>query len=110
MMAWLLLGGARGGAGVQLELQELVLSRGCVCARRGLIYAQENNGNKYFVYDAHERLERTRRRAQQREQRRRGVLGGKIYVSYTNNSAEIGVYDIATNSWTAIANAQRRHR
>jgi uncharacterized repeat protein (TIGR01451 family) len=72
----------------------------------GLIYAQENNGTKYFVYDPRTNVWSELAPAPINSGNNGGAtyLAGKVYVSYTNNSAEIAVYDIASNSWTGIAN------
>jgi uncharacterized repeat protein (TIGR01451 family) len=71
-----------------------------------LIYAQENNGNKFFVYDPRtDRWSELAPAPLASGNNGGGVyLGGKIYTSYTQNSAQIGVYDIASNSWTTVEN------
>ena len=102
---------APGAQAYSSSFQELVLSPADLASvaadpATGLIYAQENNGNKYFVYDPRTNVWSELAPAPLNSGNNGGAafLGGKIYVSYTNNSAEIGVYDIATNSWTAIPN------
>lgn len=72
----------------------------------GLIYAQENNGSKYFVYDPRTNVWSELASAPLNSGNNGGAayLAGKVYVSYTNNSSEIGVYDVATNTWTTIPN------
>jgi uncharacterized repeat protein (TIGR01451 family) len=71
----------------------------------GLIYAQENNGTKYFVYDPRTNVWSELAPAPINSGNNGGAayLAGKIYISYTINSTEVAVYDIATNSWTTIA-------
>ncbi len=72
----------------------------------GLIYAQENGGTKYFVYDPRTNVWSERAPSPLSSGNNGGAafLGGKIYVSYTANDTELAVYDIASNSWITIPN------
>jgi uncharacterized repeat protein (TIGR01451 family) len=72
----------------------------------GLIYAQEDSGTSYFGYDPRTNAWTERAPAPLDSGNNGGAayLGGKIYVVYTSNSTELAVYDIASNSWTTIAN------
>ncbi|HXQ89001.1 MAG TPA: PASTA domain-containing protein [Solirubrobacterales bacterium] len=72
----------------------------------GLIYAQEDGGTKYFVYDPHSNIWSERAPSPLNSGNNGGAafLGGKIYVVYTGNATNLAVYDIATNSWTTIDN------
>ena len=69
----------------------------------GLIYAQENNGEAFFVYDPRANVWTELASAPISSGNNGGAayLGGKIYTNYTQRE-EMGVYDILTNSWTAI--------
>jgi len=71
-----------------------------------LIYAQEDDGTSFFVYDPRTNVWTERAPAPLDSGNNGGAayLGGKIYISYTGNTAELSVYDIATNTWTTIAN------
>jgi uncharacterized repeat protein (TIGR01451 family) len=72
----------------------------------GLLYAQENDGTSFFVYDPRTNAWRELAPSPVNSQNNGGAtyLGGKIYISYTENANEIAVYDIASNSWTTIEN------
>ncbi len=72
----------------------------------GLIYAQEDGGTSYFVYDPRTNAwsERTPSPLSSGNNGGAAYLGGKIYTSYTGNGIDLGVYDIASNSWTTIKN------
>jgi uncharacterized repeat protein (TIGR01451 family) len=76
----------------------------------GLIYAQENVGTRFFVYDPRTNVWRELAEAPLNSDNNGGAayLGGKIYAAYTGNAAEMGVYDIASNSWTVIENPLER--
>lgn len=69
-----------------------------------LIYAQENDGTKFFVYDPRTNAWQELAEAPLDSGNNGGaaLLGGKIYITYTNNDEEISVYDIGLNSWTTI--------
>jgi uncharacterized repeat protein (TIGR01451 family) len=72
----------------------------------GLIYAQENQGTKFFFYDPRTNVWAELAPSPLSSGNNGGAafLGGKIYVSYTSNSANLAVYDIVSNSWTTIGN------
>lgn len=72
----------------------------------GLIYAQENQGTSFFVYDPRTNAwsELAPSLVNSGNNGGAAYLGGKIYVSYTEDENEIAVYDIASNSWTTIEN------
>ncbi|HJZ34895.1 MAG TPA: PASTA domain-containing protein [Solirubrobacterales bacterium] len=69
----------------------------------GLIYAQENNGEAFFVYNPRTNVWSERAPSPLNSGNNGGAtyLGGKLYLSYTQNE-EIAVYDIATDTWTKI--------
>jgi uncharacterized repeat protein (TIGR01451 family) len=71
-----------------------------------LIYAQENEGTKFFVYDPRTNAWTEKAEAPLDSGNNGGAayLNGKIYVVYTHEEEELSVYDIATNSWTTIKN------
>jgi uncharacterized repeat protein (TIGR01451 family) len=71
-----------------------------------LIYAQENGGKAYFVYDPRTNVWSELAPSPLSSGNNGGAayLGGKIYVSYTDNDEKVAVYDIASNSWTTIDN------
>jgi uncharacterized repeat protein (TIGR01451 family) len=71
----------------------------------GLIYAQENNGEAFFVYNPRTNVWSERAPSPLNSGNNGGAtyLGGKLYLSYTG-LAEIAVYDIATDTWTKIPN------
>ena len=72
----------------------------------GLIYAQENEGTKFFRYDPHTNAWTELASAPINSGNNGGAvyLNGKIYTSYTEKGPNLGVYDIASNSWTQIDN------
>ena len=72
----------------------------------GLVYAQENGGTKFFAYDPRTNAWSERAPSPLNSGNNGGAtyLGGKIYVAYTSNSANLAVYDIGSNSWTTIDN------
>lgn len=79
-----------------------------------IIYAQENNGTAFFSYDptanqwtelAGAPISSKGKNALDTENNGGAAyLNGKIYASYPGNSEEVGVYDIATNTWSTITN------
>jgi uncharacterized repeat protein (TIGR01451 family) len=71
-----------------------------------LLYAQEDDGEKFFVYDPRTNVWSERAEAPIDSGNNGGAayLNGKIYVVYTGNADEMSVYDIASNSWTTIEN------
>lgn len=76
----------------------------------GLLYAQENEGTSFFVYDPRTNVWTELAPAPLSSGNNGGAafLGGKIYIAYTGNEEEIAVYDIASNSWTTIENPLER--
>lgn len=76
----------------------------------GLIYAQEDQGKKYFRYDPRTNAWSELPEAPLSSGNNGGAayLGGKIYIVYTGNSTKLSVYDIASNSWTTIDNPLER--
>ena len=72
----------------------------------GLVYAQENRGTSFFVYDPRTNAWTERAEAPLDSGNNGGAayLDGKIYVSYTHQEEELSVYDIASDSWTTIKN------
>lgn len=76
----------------------------------GLLYAQENEGTSFFVYNPKTNVWTELAPAPVNSENNGGAtfLNGKIYISYTENQNEIAVYDIASNSWTTIDNPLER--
>jgi uncharacterized repeat protein (TIGR01451 family) len=72
----------------------------------GLVYAQENEGTSFFAYDPRTNAWSGRAEAPIDSGNNGGAtyLNGKIYVAYTENGGELGVYDIGSNSWSTIPN------
>jgi hypothetical protein len=72
----------------------------------GVIYAQENEGTKFFSYDPRTNTWTELAEAPVNSGNNGGatVLGGKVYTDYTSNSKVLGVYDIAANTWSTIPN------
>jgi uncharacterized repeat protein (TIGR01451 family) len=72
----------------------------------GLIYAQENQGTAYFRYDPRTNAWTELAAAPIDSGNNGGAayLNGKIYTAYTQEDVNLGVYDIASNSWTQIDN------
>jgi uncharacterized repeat protein (TIGR01451 family) len=70
----------------------------------GLMYAQEDGGTKYFRYDARTNAWSELAPSPLNSGNNGGAayLGGKIYISYTENGTDLAVYDIASNSWVTI--------
>ena len=71
-----------------------------------IVYAQENGGRKYFSFDPRTNVWTELAEAPINSGNNGGAafLNGKIYTSYTNESTNLGVYDIASNTWTTLAN------
>jgi uncharacterized repeat protein (TIGR01451 family) len=71
-----------------------------------LIYAQENEGTKFFSYDPTKDTWSELEAAPLDSGNNGGAayLNGKIYTVYTNESTSMGVYDIASNTWSTIPN------
>jgi uncharacterized repeat protein (TIGR01451 family) len=72
----------------------------------GILYAQENQGKRFFSYNASANTWTELAEAPVSSQNNGGAAyaDGKIYTDYTQNSSILGVYDISTGSWTTIAN------
>lgn len=72
----------------------------------GLIYAQQNDGTRFFVYDPRTNVWKELEEAPINSGNNGGAayLNGKIYIAYTSNNDELAVYDIASNSWGTIEN------
>jgi hypothetical protein len=71
-----------------------------------VIYAQENEGTKFFSYDPATDAWSELAAAPINSENNGGAtyLNGKIYTAYTKNGTTLGVYDIETNTWSEIAN------
>ncbi len=80
----------------------------CVAAdpAAGAIYAQGVVSNVFFRYDIGQRLWSTMAQAPIYAENNGGaaLLGGRIYTSYAAGQSYLGVYDIATDSWTIATN------
>lgn len=72
----------------------------------GLMYAQENEGTRFFRYDPRTNAWSDLAQAPIDSGNNGGAtyLGGKIYIAYTQNPDLLTVYDIGSNSWTTIDN------
>lgn len=72
----------------------------------GLIYAQEDGGTKFFVYNPGTNAWTELAPSPLDSGNNGGAtfLGGKIYTVYTGNATSLGVYDIGANSWTTTDN------
>ena len=70
------------------------------------IYAQQNNSTAFFRYTVATGVWESLTAAPLFSGNNGGavLLNGKVYTSYTFNSALLGVYDIATDSWSTIPN------
>jgi uncharacterized repeat protein (TIGR01451 family) len=71
-----------------------------------VIYAQENEGTAFFSYDPRTNEWKELAEAPLSSGNNGGAtfLDGKIYTAYTQESTSLGVYDIASNSWSTIPN------
>jgi uncharacterized repeat protein (TIGR01451 family) len=71
-----------------------------------IIYAQENQGTGFYSYNPSTNAWTTLATAPIDSGNNGGAayVGGKIYTVYTNNNTQMGIYDIASNSWTTIGN------
>lgn len=72
----------------------------------GTIYAQENEGKAFYKYDPHTNVWTKLAEAPINSENNGGAayLGGQIYTVYTGNEDEMGVYNIALNSWSTLPN------
>jgi uncharacterized repeat protein (TIGR01451 family) len=72
----------------------------------GLVYAQENDGEGFYRYDPRTNVWTELAPSPIDSENNGGAtyLDGKIYTSYAENEAEIGVYDIGLNSWSTLPN------
>jgi uncharacterized repeat protein (TIGR01451 family) len=71
----------------------------------GLLYAQENGGEAFFVYNPRTRIwtELAPSPLDSGNNGGAAYLAGKIYTTYTSNN-QMGVYDILTNTWSEFPN------
>ncbi len=72
----------------------------------GYIYAQQNQGTAFYRYDPYANSWTALASSSLYSGNNGGAayLKGKIYTVYTGNSTQLGVYNIATNSWTTLSN------
>ena len=72
----------------------------------GYIYAQEDRGYGFYRYDPYSDSWTALSSCPIHSGNNGGTayLNGKIYTAYTGNSSQIGVYDIAADSWSTISN------
>jgi hypothetical protein len=72
----------------------------------GLIYAQQDGGTAFFVYDPRTNAWNGLNPSPINSGNNGGAayLNGKIYIVYTGNGDELAVYDIASDSWGTIEN------
>lgn len=71
-----------------------------------IIYAQQFGGTGFYSYNPSTDTWTTLATAPLSQGNNGGgaYLNGKIYTVYTGNSSQMGVYDIATNTWTTTTN------
>jgi uncharacterized repeat protein (TIGR01451 family) len=71
-----------------------------------LVYAQQNEGTGFYSYNPRTNVWTELAPSPLNSENNGGAayLGGKIYTDYTENSEHLGVYDIASNTWTTIEN------
>jgi uncharacterized repeat protein (TIGR01451 family) len=71
-----------------------------------IVYGQQNAGNLFYRYDprTNEWTELAEAPINSGNNGGAAYLNGKIYTAYTQESEHLGVYDIASNTWTTIAN------
>jgi DNA-binding beta-propeller fold protein YncE len=103
-------GGAAAGAGPLSEpghfepLGSSPAPLTCVVAdpSQGLLYAQANGGTQFFRYRASANSWQPLASAPINSGNNGGaaLLNGRIYTTYIDNPTSIGVYDIATNTWS----------
>jgi hypothetical protein len=89
-----------------LPASPVALTSVAVDPTTNIIYAQENQGKKYFSYNPVTRTWIELPQAPLSSGNNGGgtYLNGKIYVSYTGNKEKVAVYDIASQTWSTIAN------
>jgi PKD repeat protein len=80
----------------------------CVASdpKTGYIYAQENDGIKFYRYDPWNNSWMQLADSPLYSGNNGGarVLNGILYTVYTENGSEMGVYDIEMDSWSTLAN------
>lgn len=71
-----------------------------------LIYAQENQGSRFFRYDPSTEAWSELEEAPIESGNNGGAayLGGKIYASYTEEDSTLDVFDIEEDDWSTISN------
>ncbi len=89
-------------------MQPSPVSMTCVVEDRSanILYAQQDVGNSFYRYRALTNVWEPLANAPLFSGNNGGaaLLNGKIYTSYTANVSQLGVYDIASNSWSTRAN------
>jgi uncharacterized repeat protein (TIGR01451 family) len=98
--------GAAAGEFQTLTPSSVPLTSVTVDPSTNLIYAQENQGQNFFSYDPRTDAWTELELSPLASGNNGGAayLNGKIYTVYTNTESELGVYDIASNTWTTIPN------
>ena len=80
-----------------------------------MIYAQQFEGKGFYRYNPRTNKWTTLAKAPINQGNNGGAayVKGKIYTVYTNNDTQMGVYDIATGTWSTttnpLASGDRRH-
>ena len=71
-----------------------------------MIYAQQFDGKGFYRYNPRTNTWTTLHQAPISQGNNGGAayVKGKIYTVYTNNDTQMGVYDIATGTWSTITN------
>lgn len=72
----------------------------------GYIYAQADSGNNFYRYDPDQDTWSQLSSSPLHSGNNGGAayLDGKIYTVYTSNSSQMGVYDVASDSWSTMTN------
>lgn len=97
---------AAAGAFTERAASPVALTGVAIDTATNTIYAQANGGTKFYSYSpqTNEWAELPEAPLNSGNNGGATYLNGKIYTSYTQESTLIGVYDIATKSWSTIAN------
>jgi hypothetical protein len=74
------------------------------------VYAQENYGYEFYRYNPYSDSWTALSSCPLYSGNNGGAayLNGKVYTAYAHDSDQVGVYDIASNSWSAISNGLER--
>jgi hypothetical protein len=72
----------------------------------GYVYAQENSGTQFYRYDPRADSWTALSSCPLNSGNNGGAayLGGRIYTVYTGNGAQLGVYDVGSDTWSTMSN------